>query len=125
MDPLAGMQLALMFFGATALGGLLMAGIRFSGKPRPPSWLAAAHGLGAVTGLVLLIYLAVTVGLPRQAQLALGLLVFAALGGLSMNLMFHRKQRPLPKQMLLGHGLLAVIGVVVLLVEVCSTMQAT
>lgn len=124
MDSLAGMQLALLFFGATAVGGLLMAGMRFGGRPRPPSWLVAAHGSGAALGLAILAYLAVTVGLPQQAQLALGLLALAALGGLSMNLMFHRRQRPLPKPMLIGHGLLAAIGFAVLLVEVCGTMQA-
>jgi len=124
MNSYTSMQVALVLFGLAALGGLVMAGIRFSGKPRPPSWLALLHGLGAGAGLTLLIYAAVTVGVPPQAQLALGLLVVAAAGGLTMNLMFHQKMQPLPKPMVIGHGLLAAAGFVLLLLTVCGQAQA-
>ncbi|HSW14302.1 MAG TPA: hypothetical protein VLI06_15760 [Solimonas sp.] len=120
MDAHTSMLAALVLFGAAALGGLLMAVIRFSGKPLPPSWLALLHGLGAGAGLTLLIYAAATVGIPRQAQLALGLLVTAAAGGLAMNLLFHQKAQPLPKPMVIGHGLLAVAGFALLLLVVLA-----
>lgn len=124
MDSQTSMMVALVLFGAAALGGLLMAGIRFSGKPLPPSWLAMMHGLGAGAGLTLLIYAAATVGIPPQAQLALGLLVAAAAGGLAMNLMFHQKAQPLPKLFVVGHGLLAATGFTLLLLVVCAQAPA-
>jgi hypothetical protein len=45
-------------------------------------------------------------------------LVAAALGGTTMALGFHRRGRPLPVPLMLGHGLLAVIGVVLVLMAV-------
>lgn len=124
MDSSTSMLAAVVLFGAAALGGLVMAGIRFSGRPRPPSWLALLHGLAAAAGLTLLIFAAVTVGIPPQAKLALGLLVIAAIGGLTINLLFHQKLKPLPKPMVIGHGLLAAAGFVLLLLTVCGYPQA-
>lgn len=120
MDSHTSMSAALVLFGLAALGGLVMAILRFRGRPLPPSWLALGHGLGAGAGLTLLIYAAVTVGIPPQAQLALGVLIAAAAGGLTMNLLFHQKARPLPKPLVIGHGLLAVAGFLLLLVAVCG-----
>lgn len=45
METYTMLQTAAALFGAAALGGLLMAGMRFSGTPRPPTWLAKGHGL--------------------------------------------------------------------------------
>jgi hypothetical protein len=50
----------------TAVGGLALGGIRYAGKPQPPTWLAMLHGLlagAAVVGFVLL--LAATWGAMR------------------------------------------------------------
>jgi ABC-type amino acid transport system permease subunit len=81
----------------SAVGGLIMALIRFSGKPRPPSWLAMLHGFLSAAALTLLIYAAVTIGLPQLAQAALILFLLAASGGVVLNLNYHLKMLPLPK----------------------------
>ncbi len=110
METYAMLQTAAALFGLAALGGLLMAGIRLSGIPHPPAWLAMGHGLLAVAGLTLLIYAAVFLGIPQIAQVALAFFLIAAVGGAVMNLLFHWKQLPLPIGLMIGHGLLAVVG---------------
>ena len=104
------MQAAAILFGLAALGGLVMAFIRWSGTPRPPDWLAMAHGLLAAAGLTLLVHAALTVGVPVLAQASLGLFVLAALGGVVINLRYHAKQLALPKGLIVGHALLAVVA---------------
>src|SRR6478609_9357352 len=95
---------AIVLLALTAVGGLLMAGIRFSGKPRPPSAIAMLHGLLAASGLTLLLYAGFVHGLPGMAWLGIALLVGAALGGLVLNLGYHDKQLPLPIWFLLVHA---------------------
>jgi hypothetical protein len=104
------MQAAAILFGLAALGGLVMAFIRWSDAPRPPDWLAMGHGLLAAAALTLLIHAALTTGIPTLAQLALGLFVVAALGGALINLRFHARQLALPKAWIVGHALLAVVA---------------
>jgi len=104
------MQTATILLAITALGGLVMAGMRFAGADRPPSWLAMLHGLLAGSGLTLLLYAGFTVGMPRNVWIGVGLLVLAALGGLYLNLNFHDKKLSLPKGIVVGHAILAVIG---------------
>lgn len=101
-----------------------MAGMRFSGVPRPPAWLAMGHGLLAAAGLTLLLYAAATAGIPPMAQLALGLLVFAAMGGAAMNLLFHWKLLPLPVPLMIVHALLAATGFALLLVCILGLQRA-
>ena len=115
MQPYIMLQVAAVLFGIAALGGLVMAGMRFTGIPRPPAWLAMVHGLLAAAGLTLLIYAAMSVGIPLMAQVALGFFVVAAIGGAAMNLLFHWKLLPLPIPLMIIHALLAVIGFVLLL----------
>lgn len=117
METFTILQTAAAMFGAAALGGLIMAGMRFSGTPRPPTWLAMGHGLLAAAGLTLLIYAAVTAGAPPTAQIATVLFVIAAAGGAAMNLLYHSKLLPLPKPLLVAHALLAAAGVILLLVS--------
>lgn len=112
------MQAAAILFGLAAVGGVVMALIRWSGAPRPPDWLAMGHGLLAAAGLTLLIQAAVTVGLPVLAQASLGLFVLAALGGAFINLRYHAKQLPLPKAWIVVHASLAVVAYAVLLLAV-------
>ena len=108
------MTTAAVLFAVAALGGLIMAGIRFSG-PNPPAWLAMLHGFLAAAALTLLIYAACTVGLPSMANLAIVLFVIAALGGAVMNLGYQWKLLPLPKWLVVVHALIAVTGFVLLL----------
>ncbi len=110
------MQAAAIVLGLAALGGLTLVIIRLKGTPLPPTALAVGHGLVAATGVALLIYAAVSTGVPQLAQFALGVFVVAALGGLFVFATYHLKGRPLPIPLILGHGLLAVTGYVLLLV---------
>lgn len=111
------LQTSAVLFSCAALGGVVMATIRFSGRPRPPSWLAMGHGFLAGAGLTLLIYAACTVGLPTYANFALGLLAVAAIGGVILNLVYHDKQLPLPIPVMLIHATLAVAGFALLLIS--------
>lgn len=115
MEPLLSMQVAASLLGVAALGGLVMAVIRLRGTPQPPAWLAMVHGLLAAAALTLLVYAALTVGVPGLAQAAIAFLVVAAVGGVAINLLFHWKLRPLPVGLVLVHALLAAAGFVLLL----------
>jgi tetrahydromethanopterin S-methyltransferase subunit C len=68
------------------------------------------HGLLAASGLTLLLYAGLTAGVPQMAWIGIGLLVLAALGGLYLNLNFHDKKLPLPKPVIIGHAVVAVLG---------------
>ena len=109
------MQAALIVLALAALGGLTVAVIRLRGRPYPPLWMALGHGIVAATGLGLLIYAAINPGLPQKGQIALGILILAALGGATMLLGFHLRNRPLPVPLVIGHGLIAACGYVLLL----------
>ena len=124
MEPTLMMQTATGLLTLSAVGGLIMAAIRFSGKPHPPTWLAMLHGFLAAAALTLLIYTSFTVGLPRMAQLALLLFLVAAAGGAFMNLNFHWKMLPLPKWLVLVHAALAVCGFALLLVATWRASHA-
>ena len=99
-----------------ALGGVTLLIVRLRGTPRPPTWMAVGHGAVAATGLALLIYAAVESGLPGLAQVALAVLVLAALGGAGIFLVFHLRERALPIPLIVGHGLTALTGLVLLLI---------
>ncbi len=116
MEPMLMMKTATVLLAITALGGLAMAGMRFSGRPNPPAALAMLHGLLAGAAATLLLYAYFTVGLPTLAAWALLLLLLAAAGGAFLNLNFHMKQLALPIGLVLGHAALAVVGFVLLAV---------
>src|SRR5262245_27511836 len=90
------MEAAALVLGLAALGGVTMAGIRLSGTPLPPTWLALGHGGIAAVGLVLLIQAVLTTTVPTMAQVALGIFVLAALGGATMFIGFHMREKALP-----------------------------
>jgi hypothetical protein len=115
MDALTMMKTAAVLLALAAIGGLTMAVIRFRGADRPPSSVAMAHGLLAAAALTLLIYAAAATGLPAVGLVALIVLIVVALVGLALNLMYHDKLRPLPKATVVIHGVVAVIGFVLLL----------
>lgn len=110
MDTMMMLQTAVALFLLTALGGLVMAAMRFRGKGNPPHWLAMAHGLLAGSGLTLLVYAALVAGVPAMAQLAAALFVLAAAGGVYLNLAYHHRGRPLPKGIVVVHAMLAVVA---------------
>ena len=115
MSALTMMKTSAVLFALAAIGGLIMALIRFRGADRPPSAIAMAHGLLAAAALTLLIYAAAAAGVPSIGMVALVILVIVAVVGVALNLLYHDKQVPLPKPTIVIHGLVAVIGFVLLL----------
>ena len=121
VDAYSMMKTAAVLLAIAAAGGLLMAVIRFGGADRPPSAIAMIHGLLAGSALTLLIYAAATVGLPSLALAATGLLVVVAIVGVSLNLMYHDKRLPLPKGIIVVHGVVAVGAFVLLLMALMGS----
>lgn len=118
MDAQTMLRTAIVLLAVTAVGGLLMAGMRFSGRPHPPSFLAMVHGLLAASGLTLILYAGLTAGMPGGGWGGLVLLLVAVLGGLVLNLRYHWERRELPMGLMLGHAGLAVVGFLLLAISV-------
>ncbi|QGW63809.1 hypothetical protein GOY17_02065 [Lysobacter soli] len=112
------LQTASILFAMTALGGLLMAAIRFATKHNPPAWLAMGHGLLAASGLTLVIYALCTQAVPPTVLFALVLFLLAAGGGAIMSLAYKWRQRLLPAWLVIAHALIAAIALVLLLLAV-------
>lgn len=110
MNPMTMLHTASVLLLLTVAGGVLMAIQRYARHSNPPDWLAMAHGLLAASGLTLLIYAAVTEGVPGGAAAGLVLLLVAAGGGVVMNLAYHLAGRLLPKWLLNLHIALAAVG---------------
>lgn len=124
MNSLTMMKTAAVILALAAIGGLSMAVLRFRGADRPPSSLAMAHGLLAAAALTLLIYAAATAGLPSLAVIALVVLIVVALVGAAINLLYHSRVLPLPKPTIVIHGIVAVIGFVLLLLALHNLESA-
>ena len=124
MEPASILLTSTGLLAVAAAGGLVMAGIRFVGDRSPPAALAMLHGFLAAAAVTLLLYAAVTVGLPKMALVALALFVAAAGGGAILNLNYHWKQLPLPKWLVLVHAGAAVAGFVLLLAATWATRSA-
>jgi hypothetical protein len=110
MSPNALLRTAAVLIFLTAIGGLVMAGLRAK-MDRPPAWLAMAHGLLAAAGLTLLLYAAFTIGLPKMMTIGVLFLLTAGGVGLYLNLSFQAKLLPLPIRPIFIHAVLAVVGV--------------
>lgn len=124
MDVQTMLRTAVVLLAITALGGLVMAGMRFSGRPHPPSAVAMLHGLLAASGLTLILYAGLTRGLPSGAWFGLVLLLAAVAGGLVLNLRYHWEKRELPVGLVLGHAAIAAIGLVVFAVSAWNGVAA-
>jgi hypothetical protein len=118
MDAKQMLCTAWALFALAAVGGLVMAAIRFGGNRNPPAWLAFGHGLLAAAGLTLLAYAAFVAGVSTLATAAAVLLLIAAGGGAILNLGYHWKQVPIPAGLTIGHILLAVTGFILLGMDV-------
>ena len=110
MDAISMLRVAVALLAIAAAGGVVMAVQRFGGKANPPAWLAMLHGFLAAAALTLVLYAALTQGIPTLGLIALALLVLAALGGAVLNLGYQWKQRLLPGALVAGHALAAVAG---------------
>lgn len=115
MDTETMLDASSVLFLLTALGGLVMAAIRFKGRRNPPSWLAMVHGLLAAAGLTLLVYAVLAGDAPGGAVIAAILFLAAAAGGVVLNLVYHLRDRPLPKGLTLVHAALATVAFALLL----------
>jgi hypothetical protein len=120
VDALSMMKTAAVLLALAAVGGLTMAVLRFRGDERPPTLFLMGHGVMAAAALTLLIYAAATVGLPPLGLLATAILVVVAAVGAALNLLFHAKMLPIPKTPIVIHGLVAVVGFVLLLLAVMN-----
>ena len=115
MNVITMLRVAITLLGIAALGGLLMAVTRLSHGRNPPSWLALMHGLLAASGLTLLLYAALTTGIPPLAYAGLAMLLIAALVGVVLNQKYQWKAVLLPRGLVLAHAALAAIGFTLLL----------
>ena len=95
------------------------AGIRFSGKDRPPFSIAMLHDVLAAAARTLLIYAAVAAGVLLLALLSIAVLIVAALIGAWINVKFHSqmlaRMLALPIKGIVAHALVAVSGLALLL----------
>jgi ABC-type maltose transport system permease subunit len=105
------MNVAIVLFALAALGGIVMAVMRFRGRELMPLGLAILHGLLAAAGLVALIW-AVTEGLGAKASLAL--FIVAALGGFVL-FSFQLRRKAIPIGVMVVHAVVAVAGFLLLL----------
>ena len=112
MNAMTMIRTAVALLAIGALGGVVMAVIRLSKDSNPPSGLAMLHGLLAAAGATLLLYAAVTVGIPVLAQVGLAFLLIAAGGGVVLNLKYQWERVLVPRGLMIGHAALAVIGFV-------------
>ncbi len=108
-------KIAALLLSLAALGGLTLAIIRLRGAPRPPTLLAVLHGLIAASGLLTLIYTVLTQEITSLAKVASVVLIGAALGGGTLFLGFHVRNRALPVPLVFVHGLVAATGLALLL----------
>jgi hypothetical protein len=109
------MNTAAILFAIAALGGIIMAMIRFSGRDYPPMWLAIIHGLFAAAGLVALLVLVFGGAAATSVWIALLLFIVAAILGFVL-FAYHLKSRPLPIPTMVIHALIAVVAFIILLV---------
>ena len=111
------MNLAAVLLAIAALGGVVMAAMRFGGRELPPMALALIHGLFAASGLVALILFVVNSNASTLAWVALVGFVIAALGGF-MLFSHHLRGRALPVNYVVIHGAGAVISFAILLAAI-------
>jgi hypothetical protein len=108
------MWLIIAIFAVAAVVGLTLGVAAFRGH-FPPVPSAILHGVLAATGLVLLLVAVFVKGAAGPALWALGFFLVAALGGFGLALGFHARKKALPKGLVAGHAILAVIGFLLLL----------
>lgn len=111
------MSLAAILFAVAALGGLVIAIMRFSGREVPPMGLAVVHGLAAAAGLLALIFAVLGHTQATASTVALIGFVVAALGGFFL-FSYHLRNQALPIPVVVIHGLVAVISFVILLYSI-------
>lgn len=103
---------ALIIFILAALGGVLMATRIFQGQL--PSWtISRGHAVAGVIGLIMLLILVVNGAASARITQALVVLSIAAVGGFFLA-SFHGRKIVAPKAIVIGHGLAAIAGILLL-----------
>jgi glucose/arabinose dehydrogenase len=126
MEPTLLLNAATGVLLLATLGGLGMVLLRFLRQRNPPSWLSMGHGVLALIGLLTLIVAVTLARGPKLAVWSAVVLLLAAAGGITLNLMYHRRQRLLPGGLSAGHAALALLGVGLLVTQVSGcTERAT
>ena len=115
MNMIIMVRVAAALLTIAALGGIVMAITRFLRNKNPPNWLAMLHGFLAAAALTLLFFATFTVGLPQLTNVGLGMLVLAALGGVVLNQKYQWKTILLPRGLVVGHAVFAVVGFLLVL----------
>jgi hypothetical protein len=115
------MLTAAILFGIAALGGVTMVVMRLQGKPLPPLWLAAIHGVLAASALIMLVMTIAEGAAPKAAVIAAVGFGLAALGGAFLLVGFHLKEKALPIPIMLTHGIVAAISFIILLTAIFGT----
>jgi len=103
---------AAILFAIAALGGVVLA---FAKKR--PIVLSVIHGLVAAAGLVLLILGVLDSEAVTLPAIALALFAIAAIGGFAL-FAIDRRGRELSKKLIFGHGVVAVIAEVLLVIAI-------
>lgn len=103
-------------FAVAALGGVFLAVRHLRGLELPGA-VAVIHGAAAATALVLLAVAVMMNDLGGGAAVALVIFVVAALGGFYLA-SFHLRGERHPTPIVLGHGLIAVVAFLTLLVTI-------
>ena len=111
------MTTAVILFAIAAVGGVVMAAMRFGGRELPPMGLAVVHGLFAAAGLVTLIFAVVGSRTSWAAVVAVIGFVVAALGGFTL-FAHHLRRKALPVNYVVIHGAGAVVSFIILLVAI-------
>lgn len=112
--------ITLIILALAAIGGITMLTYALR-RQQPPLWLATIHGILAVIGLILLVI--VVTGILRTSTDMTSLIFFlwAVPGGALLLLAFHLRDRLLPRILALGHGGIAIVAFIILLIFVASS----
>lgn len=124
MTPALALGLACILFLFAVLLGIMLAFARFGKDKNPPPVLVWWHGSFALVGFLILLYGSFFVGYPMIANFGVALIAAAALFGLWMYFKFHRNEKLIPPAIVWGHGLVAVIGFL-LIISAMFNLQGT
>lgn len=109
---------AVILFAIAAVAGIILASTHLRGK-LPPIAFAVLHGAVAASGLTLLVLSVVGGNGAGAVGTALIFFGVAAIGGFVLFAR-HLQKKSLPPALILGHGLLAAIGLVLLLLAIAG-----
>ena len=110
-------NLAVLLIALGAVIGLYMAVQHFRGRTPPRGFVAATHGLLAVSGVVVLLVSVRESGMRGIGLVALCLFAIAALGGLYLATQ-HMDQKRLSSPVIVIHALVAVLAFLMTLTAV-------